>query len=83
MPKFESTISMGNIITIVFGFIALFTLWVDKEVAFAKQETRLASVERRVDKNEAMKKDIQEIKVDVGKVQANQSIMLQLLRDGR
>lgn len=81
MPKFEPIISTGNIITIAFGCIALFGLWVDKQVAFAKQEEKIISMERRVGKNESMSKDIQDIKVDVGKVQANQDIMLQLLRD--
>lgn len=81
MPKFEPIISAGNLITIAFGFIALFGLWVDKEVAFARQEIKLESIEKRVEKNEDMSKDIQTIKVDVGKVQANQNIMLQLLRD--
>ncbi len=83
MPKFDSKISLGNILTIICGLFVAIGWFVSIESANAKRDEKFVYLERRVEKTEALAVDIQTIKVDVGRVQEKQDMMLQILRERR
>lgn len=83
MPRFDSTITWGNLLTIACGIIVAISWFVMIETANAKRDQAAIYLEKRVTKNETMTSAVQEIKIDIAKVQEKQDIMLQLLRDRR
>lgn len=81
MFNFDNRVSLGNVLTILGGIAVAAGWFASVESADAKRDEKFNSLERRVELTETMAKDIQKIKVDVGRVQQTQNIMLGLMRD--
>lgn len=70
--KFDFTISVGNILTIVAGILVAITAITSIEIANAERDQKIASLDTRIIKNEKVQNDIIIVKQDVIRIQVNQ-----------
>ena len=74
-PKYDPTITFGNVLTIFGGTFFALTLAIGISVAWAKQGKEIESLKERVMKNENSRQRISEIKEDIAgmkQLQVNQ-----------
>lgn len=48
MPKYESTITLGTLLTITSILISIGTIWIRMETLLAKHEVRIENLEQKV-----------------------------------
>lgn len=70
--SFNPSISLGNLLTIVGLLMAIIGVYVSIETANAKRDEKLVYFDQRITKNEGIQKDVQDIKVQMGKLQEGQ-----------
>ncbi len=70
--KFDFTISVGNVLTMLGGIMVAIMAITSIEIANAERDQKIASLDTRIIRNEKIQKDMIVVKEDVIRIQVNQ-----------
>ena len=71
-PRFDPTVSIGNVFTMIAGVIAVMVILVSDQTANAKRDERVNYIEKQVKENTDIQSDIIVMREDVVRIQVNQ-----------
>lgn len=71
-PKFDFTISLGNIITVFCGIMATIVWFASVETANAKRDIKVDNLQVQVTKNSLIRDDINAVRLQMSRIHVNQ-----------